>query len=482
MKKNILIVFLLLLLKVCYNNLFLSFESLTSGYMKHTLELDNEINFKNISDFFYIGSIEDYEKIILNSDNLENIKKEKHPLVSLTKTCTFTNIKYFSTDSIFVTPSYCINNITNYLSYSDYTFYLTTMDEEYINIIQNSKYFYVKIGKELDTDLIIILVVIFVFNLIAGIICIVIIRRKIKNLTFLNFLPIYSLIYNLYYTLMSVNIFNLFIILLGSPALDLVFEYIFLFLKAFSKGLLFSCVLLILKGWMIINFTEGVKFKKYIKYLVLYDFVISIIINLSFYFVVITSKLHLYYFKSGLEQIALFSYIIFCTKKRLLPLYKQMKYEERKRSNLLECLTFKYTKLKRIYLLFGIFSIIIFISPFIEYQIISLYFYNHFYHYVFISLYELTFCAFLNFIFISKNLPLYYFNEIIYNYIGILCLFAEIIEGDNKNKCNISNLTSAELKKSLKKEKYPILLINPFSSGKDPLLFNKMHLGITQGH
>ena len=256
----------------------------------------------------------------------------------------------------------------------------------------------------------------------------------------------------------------------------------FLFLKSFSKGFLFAYILLILKGWMIIDFTEGTKFKKYLKYLFLYDFVISIIFNLSFYFVVITSKLYLFYFKSGLEQIALFSYIIFCTKIKLIPLYKQMKYEERKRSNLIECLTFKYTKLKRIYLLFGIFSIIIFISPFIEYQILSIYFYNYFYHYVFISLYELTSCTFLNFIFISKTLPLYYFNEIIYNYREILCLLAEIFEGDDKNKNNISNLTSDELKNSLKKEKYPILFINPFSSGKDPLLFNKIHLGFSQGH
>lgn len=281
---------------------------------------------------------------------------------------------------------------------------------------------------------------------------------------------------------MGVNGFNLFLILLGSSTLDLVFEYMFLFLKSFSKGFLFAYILLILKGWMIIDFTEGTKFKKYLKYLFLYDFVISIIFNLSFYFVVITSKLYLFYFKSGLEQIALFSYIIFCTKIKLIPLYKQMKYEERKRSNLIECLTFKYTKLKRIYLLFGIFSIIIFISPFIEYQILSIYFYNYFYHYVFISLYELTFCTFLNFIFISKTLPLYYFNEIIYNYREILCLLAEIFEGDDKNKNNISNLTSDELKNSLKKEKYPILFINPFSSGKDPLLFNKIHLGFSQGH
>jgi len=340
----------------------------------------------------------------------------------------------------------------------------------------------VKIGKEINTNLIIILVVIFGFNLIGSIICILIIRRKIKNISFLNFLPIYSLIYNLYFTLLGVNGFNLFLILLGSSTLDIVFEYMFLFLKSFSKGFLFAYILLILKGWMIIDFTEGTKFKKFLKYLFLYDFVISIIFNLSFYFVVITSKLYLYYFKSGLEQIALFSYIIFCTKKKLIPLYKQMKYEERKRSNLIECLTFKYTKFKRIYLLFSIFSVIIFISPFIEYQILSIYFYNYFYHYVFISLYELIFCTFLNFIFISKELPLYYFNEIIYNYREILCLFAEIIEDEDKNKYNISNLTSAELKNSLKKVKYPILFINPFASGKNPLLFNKIHLGFAQGH
>ena len=171
--KNILIFFFLLLLKVCCDKLFVSLESLTSGNSKHNLEIDNEINFKNKSDFYYIGLIEDYEQIILNSkNNYENIKEENHPLVSLTKTCSFVNIKYFSTDTIFITPGYCINNITNYLNYTDYTFYSTTMDEDYINIIQNNKFFFVKIGKEIDTNLIIILVVIFGFNLIGSIICI----------------------------------------------------------------------------------------------------------------------------------------------------------------------------------------------------------------------------------------------------------------------------------------------------------------------
>ena len=83
----------------------------------------------------------------------------------------------------------------------------------------------------------------------------------------------------------------------------------------------------------------------------------------------------------------------------------------------------------------------------------------------------------LSIIFMPKTLPINFYNEIIYNYKEIICYDADIYENDDKsslnNKLNISILN----KKELKNYKYPILLINPFTSSKDKSLFNKIQIG-----
>ena len=154
-----------------------------------------------------------------------------------------------------------------------------------------------------------------------------------------------------------------------------------------------------------------------------------------------------------------------------------MKYEERKRSNFVECIQFKYKKLFKLFVFLGILSIIVFISPFIEHAILDLYLYDFFYHYTFLVIYELIFCVGINFIFLSKYLPLYYFKPIIYDYKEISALIADITEDNDKNKLNISKLTSSNLKTAMKKGT-PILFINPFASTKNPFLHNQLHLGI----
>ena len=77
------------------------------------------------------------------------------------------------------------------------------------------------------------------------------------------------------------------------------------------------------------------------------------------------------------------SYLIYSIFKVLIPLYRQMKYEERKGSQLVECMKFKYKRLLQLYIFFGICSILIFVSPFIEKLLIDLYLYDFIFHYTF---------------------------------------------------------------------------------------------------
>ena len=73
-------------------------------------------------------------------------------------------------------------------------------------------------------------------------------------------------------------------------------------------------------------------------------------------------------------------------------------------------------------------------------------------------------------------MPFHYYENIIFNYREISTLIADIIENEDKNRFNISKLSSANLKDS-KKNDSPILFINPFTSNKNSLLYNQIHLG-----
>ena len=163
-----------------------------------------------------------------------------------------------------------------------------------------------------------------------------------------------------------------------------------------------------------------------------------------------------------------------------------MKYEENIRSELAECLQFKYKLLFKVYLIFGVHSLWTIISPFIEREIIYAYLYNYQLQFIFYLFYEVSFFLVINLIFIPKTLPLNYYEDIVYHYKKIVTYEANIFEEDDEDnhnkKLNISKPSSNELKKISKKENFPIVFMNPFASSKDQLVFNDIHLGMVQKH
>ena len=92
-------------------------------------------------------------------------------------------------------------------------------------------------------------------------------------------------------------------------------------------------------------------------------------------------------------------------------------------------------------------------------------------------IYEVIGVAGLNFIFLSNRLPLYYFQVINFDFKDTSFLITDIVEDDDKNKLDISKLTSAYLNKALKEES-PILFINPFVSTKDSFSYTQLQLGM----
>lgn len=476
----LLMIYISLNLINCYDYYYISVFSIAASNSENSLHIYNNFDVERpITDFIYTGKFEDIEKIVYDSrDNLEDIKNQNHPWVYIPYECSNKYINYFSNKTIFLANYACYINSSAYENYSDYTFTFVGKFVDYLKTVQKSNFFYGKIGKGFDLDSYKILGIVFATNLIIGIICAIITRRKIKKITFLNFLPIYIINYNFYYVLLGVNMFNVFILFATNPTLNVVAEYLFLLGQSFYLSHFYSIIIIILRGYMITDFSLGIKIKKYFFYLLIYGLLFSVILNLSLYFFQITSKLNLYYFKNEMEQIVFMSFLVYCIYKVLIPLYKQKNIEQRRGSNLVECITFKYKKLLRLYIFMGICSVLIFISPFIEHAVLYEYLYDFYFHYIFVIIYELIFCVGVNFIFLSETLPLYYFDDIIFNYKEIDTLVADITEDKDKNKFNISKLTLDKLKKNIKNET-PILFLNPFSSTKNSVLFNQFQLGIT---
>ena len=491
MKQNILIIYILIVIINCEDVFYLSLEKLISGSSNYKLSLINKKEGISDNDLFYSGYSEFIENILVNVYNTNGkkdaIKSEKHPLVFMFDMCLFEYINYFPDDTIFITVPKCVNNKNNY---SDYTFFSLLEGLEYLsNSVIMGSFYYTKIGKDIDNDMKIFFYIVLGMSILTSIFLSFIMKRVLRNMDETNLLLINFLICHISDLLLTANIGNClsFFFFMGRESFDFLSQYLLVFLIGIYKSGFYTLGILLLQGWMISIFDDLTsRFKIYYKRLLLYELFVSLAIYFSIYLVNFTSKLNLFYIKSELEQIVFASFFVYCIFKKLIPVYKQMKYEENIRSELAECLQFKYKLLFKVYLIFGVHSLWTIISPFIEREIIYAYLYNYQLQFIFYLFYEVSFFLVINLIFIPKTLPLNYYEDIVYHYKKIVTYEANIFEEDDEDnhnkKLNISKLSSNELKKISKKENFPIVFMNPFASSKDQLVFNDIHLGMVQKH
>ena len=494
MRQNILILWLLFVLFKCNEDYYLSLEMLISGSTKYKLNLINKKIGISDNDLFYSGFPEYLEEIFDNSntkaEKIEAIKEKRCPLVLMFDECLFEYIKYFSTDTIFVIDQKCFKKEIYIENYSDYTiFTIENRDLIYSTkiLMEENNIYYIKIGKQMEEHTKIFFYIMIIISAITSIFLCFIMNRVLKNMDEENILLVNFLIIHLSDLLFMANVGSAisFFLFMGKEALDFLSEYIIVFLLALYKGCFYTTGIILLQGWMTTTFINlGDKFKKYYKRILIYELIISLLLQLSVYFVNISSKLNFLYIKTGIEEIAFLSFIIYCIINKMVPLYKQLDFEQRIRSDLVECLEFKYRRFFKIFLIFGIHCIWTIINPLIEKNIIYSYLNNYHLHFLFKIFYEGMFCLGLNIIFIPRKLPRYFYDEIIYNYKGLVFLVADVYEEDDEEnhnkKLNISKLSFKDLKKVSKKTNFPIILLNPFASSKDQLLINDIHLGIAQ--
>ena len=482
MKQNILILSLLLILSNCDNDIYSLFlgKTLTGGN-KCRVNIVNRKKGISDKDLFYSGSFEYLTDILSDKkDKYDSIREENHPFV-FNFGCKFEYIKYFKPETVFVIGQFCYNYEENYY---DYTIFSTYQESDYFrDQLITDDFSYVSIGKELEDYMKIFFYVVIGMNFLINIFLSFIMKRIMRNMNLNNILLINFLIIRLSNYLFIANIFYT----ISFFFFEYLPEYMSLIIAPY-KATFYIDALLIIKGWMITHFDISREiFKKNIKrsiILSLYEIFVSMFIHTTFHLINFTSKLNIFYIKDEIEQIVFLIYFVYCIIKVLVPLYKQMNYEQSLRTDFAECLKFKYKRLFKIYVLFGIHSLIIMIAPLIEKEIFYAYLYNYQLHYSFYLFYAVNFCLVLNIIFFPKQLPNNYFDNVVYNFRRLENLEADIYEGDGKEnhntELNVSNLSSNYLKNISKKDNYPIILIDPFASSKAQHLFNHIHIGIAQ--
>ena len=466
----------------------LSIDIFFSGELKFDLILYNN---KDINKF-HSGSIENIDKILYKKNKKTSkdeiaVKSGSHPLVNIYETNYIEYINLFPKKTIFLVQE---QNNRRLDLYTNYTIFMVSDNDFYQNNIHdyiNQKYFYyAKIGKKLDIGTENTLNFFLFANIFISLLTAFIFRKILKKTADINKLPVHFLISSLADLLFITNfIGGLSYLLFNGSDFYFLTEFSKIFLYAFYKSIYYSTIIMILSGWQTIFFLGlGQRFKKINKRIMLYDSLFSIIIILSIYFIRITSKLNLFYIKNLSEHIILLGITIFRIIKTVIPLGKQMNYEQRIRSNLVKCIKNKFKKVLFTAIFTIIYTIFFIISPIFEHKFLYSYIDNFNIHLIFQFFYENIFIVIFIIIYFPRKLPRYYLDEVYINYKTQVHLRANISEKENERlknkKFSISNLKFDILKKFSKKDNFPIVLINPFTSSKKNSLFNELHIGFVQ--
>jgi len=471
----------------CNEDYLLGHVAFLEGESRYNVNLINNPNNNNL---FYSGRIENIEETVYinrinKGEEKTTLKDGNHPLVNILNINYIKYINLFSTKTIFIIEKNITKNIKNV--YLNYTFFTINNGNLIYSLNLEKKISYVKLGKKLDNTMNFALALLPLFSVFTIIFILFIIKREIINTDPINQLPFYFLIINMLCLLFFVHLENLalssvlFIIEYPSFA-----AYISLFTHSFYKCIFYTTIILILEGWATISFFGyREKFKKLRKKIFLYDLIFTFFILILNYVNEFTNKLKLFYIKDLSENCILLCFIIFYIFKIMIPLAKQMKYEQSIRSDLVKTIKFKCKLLLFTIIIMVVYAIFFIISPLIEYKYTYTYIDNFTIHLILQLFYETIFFILLIIVFYPKKLPRNYFDDIVFNYKSLVFLLANIEgkENDNKindKKLNISNLNYKLLKKFSKKVNYPVVLMNPFTSPKNNSLFNEIHIGTVQ--
>ena len=330
------------------------------------LTLYNQNNYKD--EFFYSGRSE-------YINDFTPFKKEgSHELIFLLSISSIRDIEKFPKSTIFIISKDYVNELDN--KYQNYKIFIIDADH-------NSALYHFKeplfclIGKMLDEE---ILRVLRIFAYSSLIICVIIFFLNIimtKIIRVENRLQIHFYI----------NVFCFFLIFLiilnGIGIVSLVFNNLlfnFGYLCCYSviKGFYYSTMYFCLKGDMILSFNENSRYcNKIRKGAAFCSVFLTIFIKVFTYLYNFITELKLLYIKSIFEHFILLCCTIYFINRKLIPLYNQMKYEQRIHSELVECIKFKYKRMLFLDILMIIYNLFFILSTPIEHKYIFSYIDNN---------------------------------------------------------------------------------------------------------
>ena len=484
-------------------SLFLSYKAEQYQLLIHQLFLgetiyDIEIFNKGVNEepdlneLYYYGNLKDI-KNFLNLDTA-NKEEQSNSLIYIHDRNDIKYINHFSKNKKFLIPYDLKEDILNYYGY---TIFIIFNDDNlyYLEELDYEQYYYIQIGKKIDKKMEKYLHFIIVLCII---ICSFIAFKMVKVIKSIDGPYILALQYLIciccFLLIVSNAINGFFFIFFRNNEFCFIMEYTTLLITSFYKSNLNSILILILFGWGTVYFGWRKKFNKINKIIFLIDLILCFAIPVSTYFIHFINKLHLFYIKNCLEYLIILCFIIYFITKRLIPLIKEIDYEIRINSNLVECLKLKYNKLFIILIVIITYTLFFMVSPVLDYYFIYSFANNYNIYFIFQLLYESIFMLFFYMVLFCDKLPENYFDNVVFKYKTQLFLYANIYEkeqynpsindineindGYSSNKLNISKLNINKLKKYSKSKKYPIILINPFMSSKSSSLFKELHYGV----
>ena len=425
------------------------------------LTLNNQNNFKD--GIYYSGRSEAID------DSIPFKKEGAHELVFLLNG-NDSEIEKFPKTTIFIIPENRARSLEN--KYKDYRIFIANL-KQFLFKIDFRESQYCLIGN-LPDEAILRVLIIFVDSSI--IICLIIfflniIMTKIINVG--NTLKIHTYI-NGFCIFLSALIFFVGIDVIILEFNHFLFNFYELSCFAILKGFYYSTMYFCLRGDMILSFNENdnVRFfnKKRVK-ITSVSFYLVVFFKLFTYYFSFVTELTLLYIKNILEHLVLLYFTIYSIKEKLIPLYNQMKYEQRIHSKLVKCIEFKYERMLFFDILMIIYNLFFILSTPIEHKYIFSYINNNNIHFIMQLFYEAVFFIFFFFIFFPMKLPRYYYDKVILNN-EKANLRVNIYQ-----KRNLSDLTSNILKEITN---YPIILVNPFISSKNKFSSNEMNIGFIQ--
>jgi len=356
-------------------------------------------------DIYYSG----WSEYISNSIPIE--KEKSHELVFLLGENNINDIETFPETTIFIISKDFANKLEN--KHRKYKIFLIDVDKSSTSYFFRESIFCL-IGKKLDKNIlrvlkifvyssIIILFIIFSLNIIMTIIISEENRLSIHTLiTIFSFVSIVLIFLNGFNFIFDSLVFS-----------NVLFNLLYLIYYSVFKGYYYSAMFSSLSGDMVLNFNENETFLKKIR-----DGVVSCSTFLPIVFKVFTclsnciTELKLLYIKSILEHSILLLCTIYYINKNLLPLYEQMKYEQRIHSELVPCLKFKFQRMLWLNVFMIIYNIFFIVSTSIEHDYIFSYIDNIKIHISMNLFYEAVFFIFFFIIFFPLKLPRYYHDKV----------------------------------------------------------------------